>query len=93
MKGYRGDMSYKEKQRIEISIEVLNKIAVFLYLLAILETAAYVFGLKIGFINLRAIAIEKYTVCVVGTALLGFGISKISNKVKEEFIKKLKYTK
>ena len=93
MKGYRGDMSYKEKQRIESSVEVLNKIAVVLYLLAILETAAYVCGLKIGFINLRAIANEKNTVCVVGTALLGFGISKRSNKVKEEFIKKVKYKK
>ena len=86
-------MSYKEKQRIEISIEVLNKIAVCFYLLAIVETAAYVFGLKIGFIDLRAIALEKYTVCVVGTVLLGFFISKLSNKVKEEFIKKLKCTK
>ena len=88
-------MSYREKQRIELVIEILNKIAVFLYVVVAFQIFAYLINLKILFINMevRSIAIEKYAVIVCVTALLAYVFSKISAKVRDEFVKKLKYTK
>ena len=84
-------MSYKEKLKIERTIEVFNKISICLYALVVAEIAAYVLGIKIAFIDLRAISIEKYALGVVCTAILGIAFGKISKKIKEDFIRRLKY--
>ena len=86
-------MSYREKQRVELAIEILNKVSIFLYVVVGCQIFAYVVGLKVLFIDVRSIAIEKYAMIVVATALLGYAFSKISAKVKDEFVKKLKCTR
>ena len=86
-------MSYRDKQRFERIIEFLSKIAVFIYGVAVLEVLVYVIGLDILFIDVRSIAIEKYACCVIATVILANIAQRASNKVKDEFIKKLKYSK
>ena len=86
-------MSYREKQRVELAIEILNKVSVFLYIVVAFQLFAYVINLKILFIDVRSIAVEKYALLVGVTALLAYVFSKISAKVRCEFIKKLKCTK
>ena len=86
-------MSYREKQRVELAIEILNKVSIFLYIVVAFQLFAYVISLKVLFIDVRSIAVEKYALLVGATALLAFVFSKISEKVRHEFIKKLKCTK
>ena len=86
-------MSYREKQKIEMLIEVLSKISMVMYVLVVVELLAYVLGNRMIILDVRTISIEKYALIVAGTAIVGYLFSKLSNKVKDEFIKKLKYSK
>ena len=86
-------MSYRDKQKFERVIDFLSKAALFIYVFAVLEVFVYVIGLDILFIDIRSISIEKYACCVVATIALGYVVQRIANKVREDFIKRLKYSK
>ena len=86
-------MSFREKQRIEKCIEILNKIAMFVYCIVAIEIACYICNIKIFDFRFRDISIEKYALCVLFTAVVGYGFKKLSDKIKDEFVKKLKHSR
>ncbi|MBE5936163.1 MAG: hypothetical protein E7262_10360 [Lachnospiraceae bacterium] len=86
-------MSYREKQKTERLIEVLSKLAVLFYIIVAVEIVAYIVNIKVLFTSIRSIAIERYAIVVVATALVGYILSKVADRVKEEFVKKLKFIK
>jgi hypothetical protein len=83
-------MSFREKQKTELFIEVFNKIAMFFYALVVVEVVMFVCNITIFELNLRSIEIEKFAIYTLVTALVGFVFQSVSNKVKADFIKKLK---